>query len=331
MELKDCIVTRIHQACDAKKIPHRERYKALVEAFAKTPYIVDNTMALHWMLGKSRISELLLPTLAKFLGVNEKWLAEGTGTRYPERLGLGDNEVDWVVEQKKLYNFDRSEMKDKALAWILTHMPVDYIKEFCLDSNGHDVRAMRIDIRVNDVELPVKKFEDLIEALSDAMLNYKWRELGLDSLEKSAHEQAGNILRKLHGDTYEKLGEVMSQLDNMKDNLGTLNEMAWSSYSREQLHNLGAFSVKLPERPEHYFDSAKHGKSTRQHAIELLVMMVHATRNYLFRDGLKVSDMPKEHERLDAIARSIYHDLTEEEQAYCDDRFAMSDFNKELQ
>lgn len=330
MELKDCIVTRIHMACDAKKIPHRERYKKLVEAYANTPYEVDSTLTLHWLLGKSRVKDPLIKPLADYLGVNEQWLSAGTGTRYPERRGLDGNEVDWVVEQKKMYDFDSGDQRNKALAWVLLHNDSEIVREFCSDSNGHDPRAMRIDIRVNDVELPVKKFEDLISALAVAMMDYKWRELGLDSIEKSAYQQAGNILRKLHGDTYEKLGEVMSQLDNMRDNLGTLNEMAWSSYSREALHSIGAFSISLPEHPDHYYDSEKHGKSNRQHAIEMFVRMINGARAHLLRQGMQVADLPKDHERLDELARSIFHDLTEQEQVYCELHLAMSDFNKEL-
>ncbi|MNG06197.1 hypothetical protein D3C84_894240 [compost metagenome] len=190
---------------------------------------------------------------------------------------------------------------------------------------------MRVDIRVNDVELPVKKFDDLLGMLAAAMMDWKMRESGLDSVEKSAFVQAESVLRKLHGDTYDKLGEVMTQLDNMKDNLGTLNELAWSAYSREQLHTIGAFSVQLPPHPEHYFDPAKHGQSNRQTALHMLVMMVNGYRSHLFREGFKVSDFPKEHNRLDEVVRSIYHDLTEQEKEWCDTNFAMSDFNKELQ
>jgi len=331
MELKDCVVTRLHQAMDVKKIPHGKRIEALVEAFDKTPYHIDKTMVMHWLLGKARINEIVMPTLAAFLEVNERWLKEGTGTRYPERISLGSNEVDWTVEQRKLYNFDRSEMRDKALAWVLMHQHADLVAEFCSAANGHDPRAMRVDIRVNDVELPVKKFEDLISNLSDAMLDYKWRELGLDTVQKSAFTQAESVLRKLHGDTYDKLGEVMSQLDNMRDNIGTLNELAWSAYSREALHSIGAFSIKLPDHPEHHFDEEKHGKSNRQHAIEMLVRMINGARAHLLRHGMRVSDLPKDHERLDELARSIYHDLTEQEQVYCELHLAMSDFNKELQ
>lgn len=230
-----------------------------------------------------------------------------------------------------MYDFESGDQRNKALAWVLFHNEAEIVHEFCSAVNGHDPRAMRIDIRVNDVELPVKKFEDVISALAVAMMNYKWQELGLDSIEKSARQQAENILRKLHGDTYEKLGEVMSQLDNMRDNLGTLNEMAWSTYSREALHAIGAFSIKLPEHPEHYFDEEKHGKSNRQHAIELFVRMINGARAHLLRSGMAVSDLPKDHERLDELARSIFHDLTEQEQVYCELHLAMSDFNKELQ
>lgn len=331
MDLKDCIVTRIHQACDAKKIPHRERYEALVEAYKNTPYQVDRTVVLHWMLGKTKPKEMLVKHLAEFLGVNEKWLVEGTGSRYPQRIGLGDNQVDWVVEQKKLYNFDHGDMKNKAVAWMLMHMPAEIVAEFCSAANGHDVRGMRIDIRVNDVELPVKRFEDIITNLSAAMLDYKWRELGLDTVQKSAFTQAESVLRKLHGDTYEKLGEVMSQLDNMRDNIGTLNELAWSAYNREQLHGIGAFSVQLPEHPESYFDEAKHGQSNRQTALHMLVMMVNGYRSHLFREGFKVSDFPKEHERLDKLARSIFAGLTEQEQEWVEHNICWSEFNKELQ
>lgn len=331
MELKDCIVTRIHQACDAKKIPHASRYRELAEAYCGSPHKVDRVMVAHWMQGITCIHDYMIKPLADFLGVNERWLFEGTGARYPERIGLNGNEVNWVVEQKKLYNFDHGEMKDKALAWLLMHMPVEVVNEFCSPENGHDARTMRIDIRVNDVELPVKRFEDLITNLSDAMLSYKCRLLGLDSLEKSAFTQAEAILRKLHGDTYDKLGEVMNQLDNMKDNLGTLNELAWSAYSSEALHVIGAFTVQLPPHPEHYFDEEKHGKSNRQHAIELFVRMVNGARAHLLRHGMRVSDLPKDHERLDKLARSIFHDLTEQEQVYCELHLAMSDFNKELQ
>lgn len=331
IELKDCAVTRIHMACDVKKIPHLHRYKALAAMFADTPMIVDDTATLHWMLGKSRIPEQALYVIAAKLGVQPKWLIEGKGTRYQERLGLNGNEVDWTVEQRKMYDFDSGDQRNRALAWVLLHQHPEVVAEFCSAEAGHDSARMRVDIRVNDVELPVKKFDDLLGMLAAAMMDWKMRESGLDSVEKSAFVQAESVLRKLHGDTYDKLGEVMSQLDNMRDNIGTLNELAWGAFSREQLHNLGAFSVQLPPKPEHYFDPEKHGKSTRQHAIELLVLMINGARDRLFREGMKVSDLPKEHERLDEVARSIYHDLTEPEQAWCDANLAMSDFNKELQ
>jgi hypothetical protein len=320
MELKDCVVTRIHQACDAKKIPMFNRHIEILNVLCERGAPYTASTIIDFMVGVTEPDLDTLKTLADWLGVQHKWLIEGKGTRYAERLGLNGNEVDWFVEQRKMYDFDSGDQRNRALAWVLLHQHPEVVAEFCSAENGHDPRQMRVDIRVNDVELPVKKFDDLLGMLAAAMMNWKMRKSGLDSVEKSAFVQAESVLRKLHGDTYDKLGEVMMQLDNMKDNLGTLNEMAWSSYSMEAMHSIGAFSVKLPPHPEHWFDPEKHGKSSRVLAIELFAMMINGARANLF---------PKEHERLDKLARSIYHDLTEKEQEWCDTNISMS--NKDQQ
>lgn len=338
MELKHCVVTRIHMACDVKKIPHVDRYQAIADMFVGvteeiegTPDTIKGMHVTRWLLGQTQIPHNALCILADKLGVQQKWLIEGKGARYAERLGLNGNEVDWTVEQRKMYDFDSGDQRNKALAWVLLHQHPEVVAEFCSSANGHDTRHMRVDIRVNDVELPVKKFDDLLGMLAAAMMSWKMREMGLDSVEKSAFTQSEKLLRNLHNETYDKLGELMRQMDMMSENIGTLNEMAWSSYNRDVLHSQGIFSVNMPDHPERYFDEERHGHSDRTRAIQLFTMMINGARDHLFRDGLKVSDLPKEHERLDKLARSIYHDLTEAEQVWCDANIAMSDFNKELQ
>lgn len=326
MELKDCVVTRIHMACDVKKIPMCNRHIEILNVLCERGAPYTASTIIDFMIGITEPDLDTLKTLADWLGVQHKWLIEGKGTRYAEKIGLNGNEVDWVVEQRKMYDFDSGDQRNKALAWVLLHQHPEIVAEFCSAENGHDVRQMRVDIRVNDVELPVKKFDDMLGALAAAMMNWKMRESGLDCVEKSAFVQAETVLRKLHGDTYDKLGEVMMQLDNMKDNLGTLNEMVWSSYSRDALHSQGIFSVVMPPHPEHYFDAVLHGKSSRQKALEMFVIMLNGAHKHLLKDGLDVQHLPEQYKQLDLLARSIYHDLTEAEQEWCDFHIPMSTY-----
>ena len=224
-----------------------------------------------------------------------------------------EGHVDWVVEQKRLFNFDEQERKDSALAWVLLHQHPDILAEFCSKERGHDPRSMHVEIRVNGLLILVTKFNDVIHQLAIGCMNYHFNHMGLSSLEASAKLQAERLVKETCNGLYDKLAENMNALDIMRDGIDVVTQQMWNGASFNKLHGRGMFSVTLPPVPEYRFPPVED--SLRRQAITFFCSMI-ATQISMRSTRIQLDPSQKwkdELESLNLLARSIYADLDQEE------------------
>lgn len=231
---------------------------------------------------------------------------------YQQELAGHDpvNRLDWVVAQRRMFDFDKVDRHNKAAAWVLLHQDHSVIEEFCSKEHGHDPRNMVVDIKVNGVTLPVQRFDDIVTNLAIAYCNHRFDEMGLSSLETSALTQAKTLVRESHNGLYNKLQEAATVLDTMSSQLEDVTKMMWNEATYHKLHSSGVFNVQLPARPE-YRGMGKAGEAftdRRKDALRLFCSMIVATRGFLDEGGV-------EWNKTELLARSIYADLDEDEVA----------------
>lgn len=303
--------TRLMLACDVRDIPSKGRAMAIKELLMPIP--VSERAVTEWLTDGKTPSLQVISTLAARLDVNDSWLGFGKDSMRRDRKSNTDT-FDLAAGQKNLFNFDSAEQRNTGLAWVLMHQPEEVVADFCNKDVGHDVYAMRVEIRVNDVELPIKRFEDLIAALAIAMMNWRFAENGLHSLEASAKAQAEQMFKKAHDGMYDSAYGIINQLDVLRDQMGGMTDMYWAHSHHSALHNSGLFAVTLPARPEQY-DAPT---TRRDNALKLFCRLI--------KQEMDNTPGTDEFNKLEALYRSVYGDLDARETLIADSIL----LNKEL-
>lgn len=150
------------------------------------------------------------------------------------------------------FNFDRRERDPKSiLAWLLMHNPPEWIEKITKVPD-YDVTNIRVDITVNGIPFGVSQFEEIVAPLAAAYAEHEMRHNGLYHVKASAKAQAQHLVAAAHNGLYDAAGEVMSQLEIMRESLEGLTSMFWRNQESSSLSAQGLFSLLMPGYMDYY-------------------------------------------------------------------------------
>lgn len=166
------------------------------------------------------------------------------------------------------FDFHAAERNhESVLAWLILHSGDEFIEKV-VKVPGYDVKSMSVKIEVNGYQLPIASFEEMVARLAQAYAHHRFREQGLDNVRTAGLAAAHELIRTAHNGLYEKTGELMNALDNVRDQIEAVTRMMWEHQDNSQLGSHGLPQLLMPHIIEHWQEKDKW--RLRRSAIEFI-------------------------------------------------------------